>query len=51
MEFFIAIGLIVALVLIYVLAYKKNQETDKPEGCEEISCQGCHVENCASRDL
>ncbi|MFA7561590.1 MAG: hypothetical protein WCY80_05755 [Candidatus Izemoplasmatales bacterium] len=45
----IAVGIIVVLITVYMLTYLLNEKTEKPEGCEDISCSGCKVDNCATR--
>lgn len=49
MEIVIAVGIIVVLITVYMLSYLLNEKTEKPEGCEDISCSGCKVDNCVSR--
>jgi len=49
LEYIIAALVIVAVVGIYVWSYSLNQKTEKPEGCEEVSCSGCKVDNCVSK--
>lgn len=49
MEIVIAVGIIVVLITVYMLTYLLNEKTEKPEGCEDISCSGCKVDNCATR--
>jgi hypothetical protein len=26
-----------------------NEKSEKPEGCEDLSCCGCKVDNCVTR--
>jgi hypothetical protein len=49
MQIVIAVGIIVVLITVYMLTYLLNEKTEKPEGCEDISCSGCKVDNCATR--
>jgi hypothetical protein len=48
-EYLIAVIIIVVIVGLYVWSYMLNEKTEKPEGCEDISCSGCKVNNCATR--
>lgn len=47
-KYFIAGGLLVALVGIFILTYILNKKTKKPEGCDEeiTECIGCKVTLC-----
>lgn len=45
----IAIGVILLVVGLYVLTYKWNEDTEKPEGCEELECTSCKAQNCSHR--
>ena len=49
MEYIIAGIIIVVLVGLYVWSYTLNDKTEKPEGCEDLSCSGCKANNCATR--
>jgi hypothetical protein len=49
LEYIIGVVIIVAVIGIYVWTYSLNQKIEKPEGCEEVSCSGCKVDNCVSR--
>jgi hypothetical protein len=49
LEYIIAIVIILIIVGLYVWSYTLNEKTEKPEGCEDISCSGCKVDNCASK--
>ncbi|MFA7076067.1 MAG: hypothetical protein WC152_05295 [Candidatus Izemoplasmatales bacterium] len=49
LKYIIAIAIAIVVVGIYIWSYKLNEKTEKPEGCEEISCSGCNVDNCVSR--
>lgn len=49
MEYLIAVIIIVVIVGLYVWSYMLNEKTEKPEGCEDISCSGCKANNCATR--
>jgi hypothetical protein len=48
-EYIIPIVIILVVVGLYVLSFVMNEKTEKPEGCEDISCSGCKVDNCATR--
>jgi hypothetical protein len=53
MPYLIAAAVVVALIAIYVLAYKWNEKTAVPEGCEFpegfAGCGGCASAACAAR--
>ncbi|OQC11533.1 MAG: hypothetical protein BWX74_00113 [Tenericutes bacterium ADurb.Bin087] len=46
---FIAIGIMVVLIALYIGSYVLNKRTKKPDGCTEIasSCTGCAVTTCS----
>jgi len=48
-KYLIAIGIVVLIVVIYVVSFMMNEKTEKPEGCEDLSCSGCKVDNCVTR--
>jgi hypothetical protein len=48
-EYILAIAIIVVIVGLYFWSYKLNEKIEKPEGCEDVSCSGCKIDNCASR--
>jgi hypothetical protein len=48
-EYIIPIVIILIVVGLYILSFVLNEKTEKPEGCEDISCSGCKVDNCATR--
>jgi hypothetical protein len=45
MQIAIAIGLLVALIMLYVMTAYYNQKTEIPEGCQDLTdfsgCPGC----------
>lgn len=49
LKYVIAIAIIVVIVGLYLWSYAINAKTEKPEGCEDVSCSGCAVDNCATR--
>lgn len=50
MEIAIGIGLLVALIALYVLSQYFNQKTEIPEGCQDLTdfshCPGCANRHC-----
>lgn len=50
-KYLIAVGIIVVIVIIYVVTYVLNENTDRPEGCEDLECNGCNAKDCSHRDL
>lgn len=47
---YILVGLGVAALLgLYLWSYTLNQNTEKPEGTEDISCKGCNATSCVER--
>lgn len=49
LPYIIGIGVIVVFIFLYVYTYKLNEETEKPEGCEDLECSSCKTDNCSHR--
>ncbi len=51
MEYIIAIGLIVLVVILYAFSYAVNEKTSVPAGCEDLtdlsSCGACTNGGCS----
>jgi len=48
-KYIIAIVIVVIIVGLYVFSFLLNEKTEKPEGCEDLSCSGCKADNCVTR--
>lgn len=45
----IAVVVTIAIIGVYVWSYKLNENTKKPENCEDLECTGCKASDCAHR--
>ncbi|MBI9008727.1 MAG: hypothetical protein JEZ05_01740 [Tenericutes bacterium] len=48
-KYIIAVAIIIVFIFLYVYSYKMNEETEKPEGCEDLECNSCKTDSCSHR--